>query len=66
MSAQTKAAVETSIKTIATDPYLSGSKPYPGGGGNDHRITQIGGVAIIAYQITRTAPLVTVVQLVAP
>ncbi|MEO3972649.1 hypothetical protein [Streptomyces sp. CAU 1734] len=52
-------------REIARDPYGSGSTSYPGGGGRDHRMNRIGGVAVIACQVTKVALLVTVVQPVA-
>ncbi|WP_331769306.1 hypothetical protein OG948_36605 (plasmid) [Embleya sp. NBC_00888] len=47
MDAKTRAAFDDGITAVARDPYGAGSKPYPGGGSDDHRITQVGGVAII-------------------
>ncbi|MFI1585044.1 type II toxin-antitoxin system RelE/ParE family toxin [Embleya sp. NPDC020630] len=65
MDAKTRAAFDNGITAVARDPYGAGSKPYPGGGSDDHRITQVGGVAIITYQVSRSVLLVTVVKLVA-
>ncbi|WP_424639744.1 hypothetical protein [Embleya sp. AB8] len=65
MSTKTRVAFEEGVGVIARDPYGADSRPYPGGGNDDHRITQIAGVAVITYMITKTALLVTVVKLVA-
>ncbi|MYW04085.1 hypothetical protein [Streptomyces sp. SID3343] len=66
MSPKTKNKFEEGMSSVAGDPYRSGSRPYPSGGSDDFRITQVGGVAVITYQIIASALLVTVVQLVAP
>ncbi|MFE3205826.1 hypothetical protein [Embleya sp. NPDC059237] len=65
MAPKTRAAFEAGMSVVASDPYGADSKPYPRGNSRDHRITHVAGVAIITYQVTPAALLVTVVQLVA-
>jgi hypothetical protein len=65
MSPATRRAWDAGLGDLSRDPYGCDSRPYPGGGSDDHRMTHIRGVAIITYQVSRGLLLITVVQAVA-